>query len=66
MDIPTSLFIYSNGGISTIYCISATVVTAIGFSLLLNGKLLFRDVITAPIAGGVIIGSSSIYIYNPL
>jgi len=66
MDIPTTLFIYSNGGISTIYCISATVVTAIGFSLLLNGKLMFRDVITAPIAGGVIIGSASIYIYNPL
>lgn len=66
MDIATTLFIYSNGGISTIYCISAAVATSIAFSLILNGKLMFRDVITAPIAGGVVIGSAAIYIYNPL
>lgn len=66
MDIPGSLFIYTNAGISTLFCISAAVVAAIGFSLLINGKLEFRDIITAPIAGGVIIGASSTYIYNPL
>jgi hypothetical protein len=66
MDIPGTLFIYTNGGISTVISISAAVVAAAGFSLVLNGKLEFRDIITAPIAGGVIIGSSSTYIYNPL
>jgi hypothetical protein len=59
MDIPGTLFIYTNGGISTVISISAAVVAAVGFSLVLNGKLEFRDIITAPIAGGVIIGSSS-------
>lgn len=66
MDIPGSLFIYTNAGISTLFCISAAVVAAIGFSLLISGKLEFRDIITAPIAGGVIVGCSSTYIYNPL
>jgi predicted cobalt transporter CbtA len=66
MDIPATLFIYTNAGISTLFCISASVVGAIGFSLLLNGKLEFRDLITAPIAGGVIVGCSSTYIYSPL
>lgn len=66
MDVPTGLFIYSNAGLSTIYCISATVVTTVGFSLIIDGRLSFRDIITAPIAGGVIIGSSSVYIYSPL
>jgi hypothetical protein len=66
MDIPGTLFIYTNAGISTLFSISAAVVAAIGFSLLLNGKLEFRDIITAPIAGGVIVGCSSTYIYNPL
>lgn len=66
MDIPTTLFIYSNGGISTLYCISSAVATSIAFSMILNGKLMFRDIITAPIAGGVIIGSAAIYIYNPV
>jgi hypothetical protein len=66
MDIPGTLFIYTNAGISTIFCISAAVLAAVGFSLLINGKLEFRDIITAPIAGGVIVGCSSTYIYNPL
>lgn len=66
MDIPPALFIYTNAGISTLFSISASVAAAIGISLLAYGKLEFRDVITAPIAGGVIVGCSSTYIYNPL
>lgn len=66
MDIPGTLFIYTNAGISTLFCISAAVVAAIGFSLVLNGKLEFKDIIAAPIAGGVIVGSASSYIYSPL
>jgi hypothetical protein len=65
MDIPNILFIYSNAGISTIFCISSCVVSSIAFTLLINGKINYRDLITAPIVGGVVIGSSSTYIYNP-
>jgi hypothetical protein len=39
MDIPPTLFIYTNAGISTLFCISASVVAAIGISLLAYGKL---------------------------
>lgn len=66
MDIPVSLFIYSNAGISTMFCVCACVATMIGISLVIDGKLYFRDIITAPIAGGVIVGSSSTYIFNPM
>jgi hypothetical protein len=66
MNLPQNLFIVTNGGISTFYCISSAVVTSIGFSLFINGKLYYRDLITGTIAGGVIVGSSSIYIYNPM
>jgi len=66
MNVPSTSFIYTNGGISTFFAISASVVASIGFGLLIDGKLEFRNIITAPIAGGVIVGCSSIYIYNPL
>ena len=66
MNVPSTSFIYTNAGISTFFSISAAVVASIGFGLLVDGKLEFRNIITAPIAGGVIIGCSSTYIYNPL
>ena len=65
-DIPSSLFIYSNAGISTLYSTCACLATVMGITLTLEGKLSYRDMITAPIAGGIIIGSSASYIYNPL
>lgn len=66
MDIPIDLFIYSNAGISCMFCICASFATVLGVVLVIDGKVNYRDVITAPIAGGVIVGSSSSYIYNPL
>ena len=65
MDIPSTLFIFSYAGISTILCISGCVVATIAFTLIINGKIEYRDLITAPIVGGVVIGSSSTYVYNP-
>lgn len=38
----------------------------IGLCLTIDQKIQIRNLITAPIAGGVIIGSSSVFIYNPL
>jgi len=66
MDVSDTLFVFSSAGISTLYCVSTCVAVMIGLSLLLGGKLSYRDVITAPIAGGVIVGSSSSYMHNPL
>jgi ammonia channel protein AmtB len=66
MDITPQLFIYSNAGMSTVYSISAAVVTMVGITLTIDKRLDVRNIITAPIAGGVIIGSSSANIYNPL
>lgn len=66
MDISPQLFIYSNAVISTIICISACVVTMIGINLTIDARIQIRNLITAPIAGGVIIGSSSANIYTAL
>lgn len=66
MDISPQLFLQTNAGLSTIICISASVTTMVGLCLTIDQKIQIRNLITAPIAGGVIIGSSSIFIYNPL
>ena len=66
MDVPASLFIFSNAAISTYFCMASTVMVVIAFDLIVDGRLSFRDIIMAPIAGGVIVSSSSVYIYNPL
>jgi hypothetical protein len=66
MDISPQLYLQTNAGLSTIICISASVTTMVGLSLTIDQKIEIRNLITAPIAGGVIIGSSSIFIYNPL
>ena len=65
-DVPVTLFIYSNAGISSYLCMAATVMTVVAFSLLVDGCLNFRDIIMAPIAGGVIVSSAANYMYTPL
>jgi hypothetical protein len=44
----------------------AAVVGAVIFSVLINGKLVARDLLHAPIAGGIIAGSASFFITNPV
>jgi hypothetical protein len=66
MDISPSLFIFSNGSISTFICISGSVVTMVGICFVVEQRIELRCFITSIIAGGVIIGSSSTNIYNPL
>jgi len=65
MDIPNTIFVYSNSAISTIVSIASCVVATISMSLIANGRVDYRDLITAPILGGVIVGSSATHIYNP-
>lgn len=66
MDLTSQLFVYSNGGLSTFMCISTSVVMMVALCLTIDNRLNLRGIITATIAGGVIVGSSSAYIYNPL
>lgn len=66
MDISSQLFFYSNAGISTINCISSCVVTTIGLCLAVDARINIRNLITASIVGGVIVGSSSANIYTAL
>jgi hypothetical protein len=66
MNISPQLFLFSNAGIATFFCISTSVVTMVALCLVVDRRLNLRCLITAPIAGGVIVGSSSLHIYNPL
>ena len=66
MDISPQFFFYSNAGMNTVICISACVVTMVGINLTVDARLQIRNLITAPIAGGVIVGSSSANIYTAL
>lgn len=66
MDISPELFLFSNAGLSTILCISSSVVTMTGICLVIDQRLDLRCLITSVIAGGVIVGSSSAVIYNPM
>lgn len=65
-DVPTESFIWNNGALAALFAVSASVITSIAFSLVIHGKVLYRDLLVSPIAGGVMIGSSSIMIYNPM
>jgi hypothetical protein len=44
----------------------AAVIGALCISALINGNLILRDIIHAPIAGGIVVGSASMFIANPL
>ena len=66
MDVSPELFIYSHGGLTTLICVSVSVATMTGLCLTVDKKLDLRCILTAPIAGGVIVGSSSTNIYSPL
>jgi hypothetical protein len=66
IDIPVDLFIGNFAGVNTIYSVSSCVLTTIGLNLVFYGHMKIRDMLYSPIAGGVIIGSSSVLIYNPM
>ena len=65
-NLSPDLFIYSHGAISTLICVSGSATTMVGLCLSIDQKIDSRVFICSIIAGGVIIGSSSTNIYNPL
>jgi len=66
MDVPINLFIFSTAGISTYFAMASSMVTVVSLGLIFQGKASYRDIITAPIAGGVMVSSASAFLYNPL
>lgn len=52
------------------YCIilsmGAALVTSVGVSSMINGYLIIRDIIHAPIAGAIMGGSASFFAVNPV
>ena len=66
MDTRATNFVGYLGGVNTLYGISACVVTTCALDAAIYGRLKIRDVIFSPVAGGVIVTSSSTLIFNPL
>lgn len=45
--------------------ISSSIIGAIAISILFNNNIVIRDLIHAPIAGGIAVGSAAFYITEP-
>lgn len=56
---PHSIYI---GPLELLLAMGAAIIGAIGTSLLINGALVPRDIITAPVAGAIIAGSATFFI----
>lgn len=54
------------GPVYIILAMGAAVVGSVIFSVLINGTVVARDLIHAPIAGGIIAGSASFFITAPV
>lgn len=61
-----SSFSYYTTTISIYYSLCAATIASIIWSSVFNGKLVVRDIILGPIAGGVIAGTASLYVVNPV
>lgn len=44
----------------------AAIIGALSTSVFVNGSLVIRDIVNAPIAGGIVVGSASFFISNPV
>jgi len=59
-------FNYLIGPFYIVLAMGASIVGAVIVSTIFNGNLIIRDLIHAPIAGGIIAGSASFYISTPV
>ena len=54
------------GPINTVFGLASATLAAFSMSALINGKLQIRDIVYGPVAGGIAVASSSIYIVSPV
>lgn len=60
-----NLFNLYNGPISVVVGMGASLIGAFCSSSFFNGNVIARDIIHAPIAGGIVVGAASMFITNP-
>lgn len=60
-----NFYLYT-GTISLVLGMSSSVIGAICISSLINGNIIARDIMHAPIAGGIVVGSASFFIVSPV
>jgi hypothetical protein len=63
---PFNIFNLTNGPLSVIVGMGASVVGAYSVSSIINGTAIARDLIHAPIAGGIVVGAASVFVTNPV
>lgn len=61
-----NLFNLYNGSVSVLLAMGTAVIGAYCGSTCFNGDIGLRDIVHAPIAGGIVVGSSSLFITNPV
>lgn len=61
-----NFFSFTNSPISVIIGMAASVLGSYSISSIINGTVIVRDLIHAPIAGGIVVGAASIFITNPV
>jgi len=54
------------GPINTVFGLASATIASFSMSALINGKLQIRDIVYGPVAGGIAVASSSIYIVSPV
>lgn len=60
-----NFYLYT-GTISLVLGMSSSVIGSICISSLINGNIIVRDIMHAPIAGGIVVGSASFFIVSPV
>lgn len=52
--------------VSIVIGMGASIVASCIVSSIINGYIIIRDIIHSPIAGGIVVGSASLFITNPV
>jgi len=62
----SNFFSFTNGPLSVIIGMGAAVIGAYSISSIVNGTAIARDLIHAPIAGGIVVGAASAFVTSPV
>jgi hypothetical protein len=63
---PINPFSINNSTLSLVLAMSAGVFGAFSATTFINGRIVIRDIVNSPIAGGIVAGSASFFITNPV
>lgn len=63
---PFNKFYLNTGALSVLLGMAAALAGSFCITVLINGEIIIRDIVHAPIAGGIVVGSASFFITNPV